>query len=130
MLDMRRLSSKEFGSGPCRTYIPRDIFETFSPPLQLLYRHLAEGVDDYLQPPNQVRLQLILSVACGLKNTGAILNEHLWCLSLSLARALWWVSLVSLVSFLSVSGFGDSCPRGGRCTLGTIRQLGTTATYR
>lgn len=48
------LSSKEFGSGPCRTYIPKEIYARFPHELQLLYRHVAEGVDDYLQPPNQL----------------------------------------------------------------------------
>ena len=48
------LSSKEFGSGPCRTYIPRDVYETFPVELQHLYRHLAEDTDDYLQPENQL----------------------------------------------------------------------------
>ena len=40
-------------SGPCRTYIPHDIWSTFPTELQLLYRHVAEGVDDWLQPENQ-----------------------------------------------------------------------------
>jgi hypothetical protein len=43
----------EFGSGPCRTYVPHDTWSSFPPELQLLYRHVAEGVDDYLQPDNQ-----------------------------------------------------------------------------
>ena len=43
----------EFGSGPCRTYVPQDVWRTFPTELQLLYRHVAEGVDDYLQPDNQ-----------------------------------------------------------------------------
>jgi hypothetical protein len=47
------LSAMEFGSGPCRTYVPRDTWSSFPPELQLLYRHVAEGVDDYLQPDNQ-----------------------------------------------------------------------------
>ena len=47
------LSAMEFGSGPCRTYVPHDTWSSFPPELQLLYRHVAEGVDDYLQPDNQ-----------------------------------------------------------------------------
>ena len=52
------LSGNEFGnlhSGgqTLRTYVPRDVYERFSPELQLLYRHLAEGVEDVLQPGNQ-----------------------------------------------------------------------------
>ena len=42
------------GSGPCRTFVPKEIYNRFPPELQLLYRHLAEGVDDYLQPENQL----------------------------------------------------------------------------
>ena len=48
------LSAMEFGSGPCRTFVPKEIYNRFPPELQLLYRHLAEGVDDYLQPENQL----------------------------------------------------------------------------
>ena len=52
------LSGNEFcnlhsGGHTLRTYIPREVYERFSPELQLLYRHLAEGVEDVLQPPNQ-----------------------------------------------------------------------------
>ena len=52
------LSGNEFGnlhSGghALRTYVPREVYEKFSPELQLLYRHLAEGVEDVLQPGNQ-----------------------------------------------------------------------------
>ena len=52
------LSGNEFGnlhSGghALRTYVPREVYEKLSPELQLLYRHLAEGVEDVLQPGNQ-----------------------------------------------------------------------------
>ena len=52
------LSGNEFGnlhSGgkTIKTYVPKDIFKRFSPAVQLLYRHLAEGVEDVLQPENQ-----------------------------------------------------------------------------
>jgi ectoine hydroxylase-related dioxygenase (phytanoyl-CoA dioxygenase family) len=52
------LSGNEFGnlhSGgkTINTYVPKDVFERFSPDVQLLYRHLAEGVEDVLQPENQ-----------------------------------------------------------------------------
>ena len=30
------------GSGPCRTFVPKEIYQRFPPELQLLYRHLAE----------------------------------------------------------------------------------------
>ena len=33
--------------------MPQDVYENFSPELQLLYRHLAEGEMDVLQPGNQ-----------------------------------------------------------------------------
>ena len=36
-----------------RTYVPPDVYENFSPELQLLYRHLAEGELDVLQPGKQ-----------------------------------------------------------------------------
>ena len=36
-----------------RTYVPQDVYENFSPELQLLYRHLAEGELDVLQPGKQ-----------------------------------------------------------------------------
>ena len=35
--------------------MPHDVWSTFPQELQLLYRHVAEGVDDWLQPENQVR---------------------------------------------------------------------------
>jgi len=52
------LSGNEFGnlhSGgkTINTYVPKDVFERFSPDVQLLYRHLAAGVEDVLQPENQ-----------------------------------------------------------------------------
>ena len=52
------LSGNEFGnlhSGghTLRTYVPQEVYAKFSPELQLLYRHLAEGVEDILQPENQ-----------------------------------------------------------------------------
>ena len=52
------LSGNEFGnlhSGghTLRTYVPREVYAKFSPELQLLYRHLAEGEEDVLQPGNQ-----------------------------------------------------------------------------
>ena len=54
------LSGNEFGnmhSGgrTIRTYVPKEVYERFSPDLQLLYRHLAEGVEDTIQPENQER---------------------------------------------------------------------------
>ena len=33
--------------------MPQDVYENFSPELQLLYRHLAEGEMDVLQPGKQ-----------------------------------------------------------------------------
>ena len=36
-----------------RTYVPQDVYENFSPELQLLYRHLVAGEMDVLQPGNQ-----------------------------------------------------------------------------
>ncbi|MDP6356529.1 MAG: hypothetical protein QF473_15565 [Planctomycetota bacterium] len=52
------LSGNEFGnlhSGghTLRTYVPREVYARFSPELQLLYRHFAEGEEDVLQPGNQ-----------------------------------------------------------------------------
>ncbi len=52
------LAGNEFGnlhSGghTLRTYVPREVYDRFSPELQLLYRHLAEGVEDVLQPGSQ-----------------------------------------------------------------------------
>ena len=52
------LSGNEFGnlhSGghTLRTYVPREVFAKFSPELKLLYRHIAEGEEDVLQPENQ-----------------------------------------------------------------------------
>ena len=52
------LSGNEFGnlhSGghTLRTYVPREVFSRFSPELKLLYRHLAAGEEDVLQPENQ-----------------------------------------------------------------------------
>ena len=41
------------GGHTLRTYVPRDIYERFSPELQLLYRHLVDDVEDVLQPGNQ-----------------------------------------------------------------------------
>ncbi|HCV00309.1 MAG TPA: hypothetical protein DGL25_03825 [Dehalococcoidia bacterium] len=54
------LSGNEFGnlhSGghTLRTYVPQDVYKRFSPELQLLYRHLAEGVEDVLQQESQDR---------------------------------------------------------------------------
>ena len=51
------LSGNEFGnlhSGghTLRTYVPREVYSKFSPELKLLYRHLAEGEEDLLQPEN------------------------------------------------------------------------------
>ena len=34
-------------------YVPREVYSRFSPELKLLYRHLAEGEEDVLQPENQ-----------------------------------------------------------------------------
>ena len=52
------LSGNEFGNlhsggNTLRTYVPQDVYEHFSPELQLLYRHLAEGEMDFLQPGSQ-----------------------------------------------------------------------------
>lgn len=52
------LSGNEFGnlhSGghTLRTYVPQDVYARFSPELQLLYRHLAAGQEDLLQPEKQ-----------------------------------------------------------------------------
>ena len=52
------LSGNEFGNlhsggNTLRTYVPQDVYENFSPDLQLLYRHLAEGELDVLQPGKQ-----------------------------------------------------------------------------
>ncbi len=52
------LSGNEFGnlhSGghALRMYVPREVYSRFSPELKLLYRHLAEGEEDVLQPENQ-----------------------------------------------------------------------------
>ena len=52
------LSGNEFGnlhSGghTLRMYVPREVYARFSPELKLLYRHLAEGKEDVLQPENQ-----------------------------------------------------------------------------
>ena len=33
--------------------MPREVFAKFSPELKLLYRHIAEGEEDVLQPENQ-----------------------------------------------------------------------------
>lgn len=52
------LSGNEFGnlhSGghTLRTYVPQEVYAKFSPELKLLYRHIAEGEEDLLQPENQ-----------------------------------------------------------------------------
>ena len=52
------LSGNEFGnmhSGgrTIRTYVPKEVYDRFSPEVQLLYRHLAEGVEDVIQSENQ-----------------------------------------------------------------------------
>jgi ectoine hydroxylase-related dioxygenase (phytanoyl-CoA dioxygenase family) len=54
------LSGNEFGnlhSGghTLRTHVPQEVYARFSPELKLLYRHLAEGEEDVLQPENQHR---------------------------------------------------------------------------
>ena len=54
------LSGNEFGnmhSGgrTIRTYVPKEVYDRFSPDLQLLYRHLAEGVEDMIQSENQAK---------------------------------------------------------------------------
>jgi hypothetical protein len=54
------LSGNEFGnlhSGghTLRTYVPQEVYARFSPELKPLYRHLAEGEEDVLQPENQRR---------------------------------------------------------------------------
>jgi len=57
------LSGNEFGnlhSGghTLRTYVPKGVYARFSPELRLLYRHIAEGEEDVLQPENQRRAAL------------------------------------------------------------------------
>ncbi len=52
------LSGNEFvnvhsGGHALRTYVPREVYSRFSPELKLLYRHIAEGEEDVLQPENQ-----------------------------------------------------------------------------
>jgi ectoine hydroxylase-related dioxygenase (phytanoyl-CoA dioxygenase family) len=52
------LSGNEFcnlhsGGHALRTYVPQEVYQRFSPELKLLYRHLAEGQEDLLQPENQ-----------------------------------------------------------------------------
>ena len=52
------LSGNEFsnlhsGGHTLRTYVPQEVYAKFSPELKLLYRHLAEGEEDVLQPENQ-----------------------------------------------------------------------------
>jgi ectoine hydroxylase-related dioxygenase (phytanoyl-CoA dioxygenase family) len=52
------LSGNEFGnlhSGghTLRTYVPQEVYARFSSELKLLYRHLAEGEEDVLQPEKQ-----------------------------------------------------------------------------
>ena len=34
--------------------VGRSVFASFSPELKLLYRHIAEGEEDFLQPRNQL----------------------------------------------------------------------------
>ena len=51
-------SGNEFGnmhSGgrTIRTYVPKEAYDRLAPDVQLLYRHLAEGVKDVMQPENQ-----------------------------------------------------------------------------
>ena len=41
------------GGHTLRTYVPQEVYARFSPELKLLYRHLAEGEEDVLQPENQ-----------------------------------------------------------------------------
>ena len=52
------MAGNEFGSlhsggHTLRTYVPREVYDRFSPELQLLYRHLADGVEDVLQSGSQ-----------------------------------------------------------------------------
>jgi ectoine hydroxylase-related dioxygenase (phytanoyl-CoA dioxygenase family) len=54
------LSGDEFsnlhsGGHTLRTYVPKEVYARFSPELKLLYRHLAEGEEDVLQPENQLK---------------------------------------------------------------------------
>ena len=54
------MSGNEFcnlhsGLHTLRTYVPQEVYSRFSPELKLLYRHLAEGEEDVLQPENQHR---------------------------------------------------------------------------
>ena len=37
----RWLSSHEFGSGPCRTYIPREVYDSLEPGVRLGYHALG-----------------------------------------------------------------------------------------
>lgn len=54
------LSSDDYGpewaSG--RSYVPKEVYGRMKPAVQLLYRHIAEGEDDYIQPEGQ-RLALL-----------------------------------------------------------------------
>jgi ectoine hydroxylase-related dioxygenase (phytanoyl-CoA dioxygenase family) len=52
------LSCAEFGgrARECVT-VPREVYDRMPRATQLLYRHVAEGVDDFLQPANQVHAQ-------------------------------------------------------------------------
>ena len=52
------LSGNEFsnlhsGGHTLRMYVPQEVYSRFSPELKLLYRHIAEGQEDVLQPENQ-----------------------------------------------------------------------------
>ena len=51
------LSGNEFGNlhsgGHTLTYVPQEVYARFSSELKLLYRHLAEGEEDVLQPEKQ-----------------------------------------------------------------------------
>jgi len=35
--------------------VPKEVYDRFSPNVQLLFRHLVEGVEDVIQPENQAR---------------------------------------------------------------------------
>jgi hypothetical protein len=77
------LSGNEFcnlhsGGHALRTYVPHDVYERFSPDLQLLYRHLTEGVEDVLQPENlhrAVRAQGLRSAERAADNSHVIVGQ-------------------------------------------------------
>lgn len=72
------LSGNEFanlhsGGHTLRTYVPQEVYARFSQELKLLYRHLAEGEEDVMQPENQNRA----ARAREAKESGTGDNSHL-----------------------------------------------------